>query len=41
VNVIEKGNMNNVLKFPWPTMKKKEKVAKIFDDYGVFILFES
>jgi hypothetical protein len=25
VNVIEKGNTNNVLKSLWPTMKKKEK----------------
>jgi hypothetical protein len=41
VNVIEKGNRNDVLKSLWPTMKKKEKVTKIFEDYEVFILFES
>jgi hypothetical protein len=40
VNVIEKGNMNDVLKSLWPTMKKKGKVTKIFDDYEIFILFE-
>jgi hypothetical protein len=33
VNIIEKGNTNDVLKSLWPTMK-------IFEDYGVFILFE-
>jgi hypothetical protein len=41
VNVIEKGNANDMLKSPWPMMKKKGKVVKIFEDYGVFILFES
>jgi hypothetical protein len=41
VNVIEKGNTNDVLKSLWPMMKKNGKVMKIFDDYGVFILFES
>jgi hypothetical protein len=41
VNVIEKGNTNDVLKSLWPTMKKKGKVTKIFEDYEVFILFES
>jgi hypothetical protein len=39
VNVIEKGNRNDVLKSLWPTMKKKGKVTKIFEDYEVFILF--
>jgi hypothetical protein len=29
---IEKGNMNNVLKSIWPTMKKKVKVTRIFED---------
>jgi hypothetical protein len=41
VDVIEKGNMNDVLKSLWPTMKKMGKVVKIFEDYGVLILFES
>jgi hypothetical protein len=41
VNVIEKGNTTDVLKYLWPTMKKKGKGVKIFDDYEVFILFES
>jgi hypothetical protein len=41
VNVIEKGNMNDVLKSLWHTMKKKGKVMKSFENYGVFILFES
>jgi hypothetical protein len=41
VSVIEKGNTNDVLKSLWPTMKKKGKVMKVFEDYGVFILFES
>jgi hypothetical protein len=41
VKVIEKGNMNDVLKSLWPTMTKKGKVTKIFEDYGIFILFES
>jgi hypothetical protein len=41
VNVIEKGNRNDVLKSIWPTMRKKRKVMKIFEDYVVFILFES
>jgi hypothetical protein len=41
VNIIEKGNTNDVLKSLWPMMKKKRKVVKIFEDYGVFILFES
>jgi hypothetical protein len=27
------------LKFIWPTMKKKGKVAKIFEDQGDFNLF--
>jgi hypothetical protein len=30
-----------VLKSLWPTMKKMGKVVKIFEDYGVLILFES
>jgi hypothetical protein len=41
VNVIEKGNMNDMLKSLWPTMKKNGKVTNIFEDYEVFILFES
>jgi hypothetical protein len=41
VNVIEKGNMNGMLKSLWPTMKKKGKVMKTFEYYGVFMLFES
>jgi hypothetical protein len=41
VNVIEKGNTNDVLKSLWPMMKKKVKVTKIFEEYRVFILFES
>jgi hypothetical protein len=41
MNVIEKGNTNDVLKSLWPSMKKKGKVIKIFEYYGVFILFES
>jgi hypothetical protein len=41
VNVIEKGNTNEVLKSIWPMMKKKGKVTKIFEDYEFFILFES
>jgi hypothetical protein len=41
VNVIEKGNTNDMLKSLWSTMKKKGKLTKIFEDYGVFILFES
>jgi hypothetical protein len=41
VNVFEKGNPNDVLKSLWPMMKKRGKVTKVFDDYGVFILFES
>jgi hypothetical protein len=41
VNVAEKGNTNDMLKSLWPTMKKNGEVTKIFDDYGVFILFES
>jgi hypothetical protein len=40
VNVIEEGNTNDVLKSLWPTMKKKGKDVKIFEDYEVFILFE-
>jgi hypothetical protein len=39
VNIIEKGNTNDVLKSLWPTMKKSGKVTKIFDDYEAFILF--
>jgi hypothetical protein len=30
-----------MLKSLWPTMNKKGKVMKIFEDYGVFILFVS
>jgi hypothetical protein len=30
-----------LLKFIWPTLKKKEKVAKTFEDYIGFILFMS
>jgi hypothetical protein len=41
VNVIEKGNTNDMLKSLRPTMKKKGKIVKIFEDYRVFILFES
>jgi hypothetical protein len=41
VKVIKKGNANDVLKSLWPTMKEEEKVVKIYDDYEVFILFES
>jgi hypothetical protein len=41
MNISEKGNTNDVLKSLWPMMKKKGKVAKIFEDYVVFILFES
>jgi hypothetical protein len=41
VNTIKKGNTNDVLKSLWPMMKKKGKVMKIFEDYGIFILFES
>jgi hypothetical protein len=41
VNVIEKGNTNDVLKSLWPTIKKKGKAVNIFKDYAVFILFES
>jgi hypothetical protein len=41
MNVIEKGNTNDMLKSLWHTMKKKKKITKIFDDYEVFILFES
>jgi hypothetical protein len=29
MNIIEKGNTNDVLKSLWPTMKKKGKVVKI------------
>jgi hypothetical protein len=41
VHAIEKGNTNDVLKSIWHTMRKKGKVVKIFEDYEVFILFES
>jgi hypothetical protein len=41
VNVIEKDNTNDVLKSLWATIKKKGKVMKIFEDYGIFILFKS
>jgi hypothetical protein len=41
VNVIEKDNTNDVLKSLWPTIKKKGKVMKMFEDYGIFILFKS
>jgi hypothetical protein len=39
VHDIEKGNMNDILKSTWLTMKKKGKVEKIFEDYRIFILF--
>jgi hypothetical protein len=32
VHDIEKGNMNGVLKYLWPSMKKKGKVTKILED---------
>jgi hypothetical protein len=32
VHGIEKGNTNDVLKSIWPTMKKKGKVTRIFED---------
>jgi hypothetical protein len=41
VNVIEKGNTNDVLKSICLMIKKMGKVVKIFEGYGVFILFES
>jgi hypothetical protein len=40
VNIIEKGNTNDVLKSLWPMMKKNRKVIKIFENYVLFILFE-
>jgi hypothetical protein len=33
--------MDELLKFLWPTNKKKVKVTKILEDYGDFILFVS
>jgi hypothetical protein len=41
VNIIEKAITNDVLKSLWPTMMKKGKVVKTFEDYEVFILFQS
>jgi hypothetical protein len=41
VKVIEKGNTIDVLKSLWTMMKKKGKATKIFEDYELFILFES
>jgi hypothetical protein len=41
VSIFEKGNTNDALKSLWPTMKKKGKVIKIFEDYEIFILFKS
>jgi hypothetical protein len=41
VNIIKKGNTNDMVKSLWPTLKKKEKDTMIFEDYGVFILFDS
>jgi hypothetical protein len=37
VNVIEKGNTNNVLKSLWPTMKKKEKSCE--DLWGLWSFY--
>jgi hypothetical protein len=39
VHDIEKGNTNGILKSICPTMKKKEKIVKIFENYGALILF--
>jgi hypothetical protein len=36
-----KRQYEGVLKSIWPTMKRKGKIAKIFEDYKVFILFMS
>jgi hypothetical protein len=41
MSIFEKSNTNNALKSLWPTMKKKGKVIKIFEDYENFILFNS